>query len=372
MMRVGSAADGEPTRNGQYSVRFDLRRSDPSYHGGTRTELSTDPPDFRNSERWYGLSTYLEAWAPDQAPESIFQWHQGGAVPCSSGCSPPLVVFNQKTQSGQFEQLIQQAWRESATSETYAYDYTLIGECRVDRWVDWVVHVKWSTGADGVLQIWRDGDLIINKIGRNDDYPAPGEPGVGNYFKMGIYKWPWSQGRPSDTDHRTMFVDELRIADEQGSYDAVKPRGVVAGGGNVLQPVQDREPETWYLHDANSITEALTGPERVPEYVPAGQYIWASDIGRVAEVAFADPGRALDGGTAWFFANTGADTNLIVQLVVRGETAAETIVEAGQPFDWHSLPLPSLTSQDAESLALRFISSSGADSNVRAAYLEIA
>lgn len=46
----------------------------------------------------------------------------------------------------------------------------------------------------------------------------------GNYMKIGIYKWAWSQNLPSDVTKRHMYYDALRIADGSGSYATVAPR----------------------------------------------------------------------------------------------------------------------------------------------------
>jgi hypothetical protein len=74
-----------------------------------------------------------------------------------------------------------------------------------------------------LLQIWKDGKPLPGferKVGRTDDY---GDGVHGNYMKVGLYKWPWSQHKPSDTTRRVLYLDELRTADEHGSYDAVAP-----------------------------------------------------------------------------------------------------------------------------------------------------
>ena len=221
-VRVASAGNGEPVRNGQHSVRFDLEKSDPPLHNGSRAELGAeDPVEPRGAERWYGFSMYLpNSWTYDQAPEIVMQWHQVGGD-CSRGCSPPLSIVTEK---GQF--VISQNWEISPGNWHFAH--TPIGPYETGRWIDWVIHVKWSTGSDGTLDVWKDGrpvDGFFGQRGRNDDY---GDRVHGNYMVIGVYKWPWSQNKPSDTTRRIMYVDELRVADQRGSYQAVAPRGDTA------------------------------------------------------------------------------------------------------------------------------------------------
>jgi hypothetical protein len=97
------------------------------------------------------------------------------------------------------------------------------------KWTDWVVHVRWSGDpAKGLLEIWKNGQLVHNAQGQNKF-----NDGQGNYMKFGIYKWCWKPiKRPngtitdqcgSDTSQRVIYYDELRIADHRGSYNAVAP-----------------------------------------------------------------------------------------------------------------------------------------------------
>lgn len=196
-----------PVRDGSYSARFALAKDDPVINNGTRCELSAGL-EPKGAERWYGFSIYLpSSWAYDQAAEIVTQWHQHWSI----GSSPPLAIV---TRRGQWE--ISQNW------EGPHYSNTPVGEYRRSRWTDWVVHVKWSAGGDGALSIWKDGRPVpgfSNKRGKNTYNSA-----YGNYMKIGIYKWAWSQNRPSDVDKRHMYYDALRIADGRGSYAAVAPR----------------------------------------------------------------------------------------------------------------------------------------------------
>lgn len=90
-------------------------------------------------------------------------------------------------------------------------------------WVDWVVRVKWSTGHDGQLEVWKDGARVLRDAGPNcyndGDDQAP-------YFKFGLYKWPWlasAELAPSDVSQRRLYFDEIRIGDATAGFDAVSP-----------------------------------------------------------------------------------------------------------------------------------------------------
>jgi hypothetical protein len=231
-VRVVSTAEGAPVRAGTHAARFELDRSDPPLHNGSRAEISGEnPPEPRGVERWYGFSTYLpSSWTVDRTPENIVQWHQVGGD-CSNGCSPPLAI---NTQNGHY--VLSQNWQKSlSTPGDWNFEDSDIGPYEVGRWTDWVVHVKWSTDDDGLLQVWKDGVPVSevnppsgqqprdfsHKIGRNDDF---GDQVHGNYLVIGIYKWPWfPKQQASDTTNRVLYTDEVRTADGSGSYAQVAP-----------------------------------------------------------------------------------------------------------------------------------------------------
>lgn len=194
--QVAIARAPDPVRAGGASGRFELRRDDPAVNGGTRAELAT-APEPRGAERWYAFSIYLPPeWARDRSAEILVQWHQHASI----AGNPPLAVA---TYRGQWEIL-------AAGDGSGDGEQALIGAYRTGRWTDWLVQVKWSAGADGVVRIWQDGRAVPGFTDRRGPNTYPGEYGV--YLKAGIYKWDWSRGKPTDTVRRVMYLDELRIA----------------------------------------------------------------------------------------------------------------------------------------------------------------
>jgi polysaccharide lyase-like protein len=246
-VRPASRANNEPVRAGLYSVRFELLQSDrwpppPRPNPAARAELAgvdqSAPEPFEpvGAERWYGFSIYLpgpdeiylpegernsEEWLDDQSAESVTQWHQ-----VSDSGSPPLAIV---THEGKWK-VSQRAWGDPNITRFVWEDRN---HYETGRWTDWVVHVKWSViGSDdpdpddpnalddptAFLYIWKDGVLVFKSEGKKNAYLNQG-----NYMKIGIYKWGWSQGNPSDTVRRVMYLDEVRIADGSGSYEQVAP-----------------------------------------------------------------------------------------------------------------------------------------------------
>jgi Polysaccharide lyase len=124
---------------------------------------------------------------------------------------------------------------------------------------------------------------------------------------------------------------------------------------------------------AGAAWAALDDPVTQPASVPATDYIFAGAAGRVTEVAVGNVefAGATGSATAWFHANTGADTQLRVDAVMAGVVRATTTVPAGSGFAWRALPAVSATQAETDDLRLRFTAVAGGDTNVRAAYVSL-
>ncbi len=68
------------------------------------------------------------------------------------------------------------------------------------QWVTFEVSVKWTHTAAGYLDVWMDGDHIIEYTG-----PTSYNDAQGPYMKMGIYRTPWI------TETETLYFDNLQI-----------------------------------------------------------------------------------------------------------------------------------------------------------------
>ena len=80
-------------------------------------------------------------------------------------------------------------------------------------------HVKWSHKSDGLLEVWKDGKLVVRKTGPNtyNDKRGP-------FLKMGIYKPQWkSKPELSKVTKRVIYFDEVRVGDASASYEDVVP-----------------------------------------------------------------------------------------------------------------------------------------------------
>ena len=195
-----SAWTGLYPRDGDHVIRFyadGRNNSDGGVGGGPshgryskRTELSDDRTDGSFSdgeERFYTLSFWApkEIWdVATQRSTVISQWKQFG------GGNP------------NFEVRLNSAGNYAFTLRSVEHDVseTLIGTFVPDKWNDLKYYVKNSTGSDGVLKIWLNGELVYSYNG-----VTLYKSGQGGYVKFGMYT--------EFRDERVLLVDAVRIAD---------------------------------------------------------------------------------------------------------------------------------------------------------------
>ncbi|MCJ8167634.1 polysaccharide lyase [Pontibacter sp. E15-1] len=186
-----------PIFSGSKSGRFELRDTDPITSGGTRSEVLF--PEQSNQDRWYAFSVYFPSkyFQKDSKQDVISQWHQGGGKNPSSS----LRILNDK--------LVFDV-RKDPSSANKLYMGALIK----DAWQTFVVHIKHSHNSDGLVEIWHDGKKVINYVGANSYDSSFDNP----RWKMGIYKSDWNYDETTDTDHRVLYFDNVRMGSEKATY----------------------------------------------------------------------------------------------------------------------------------------------------------
>ena len=181
-------------RQGRFATRFEVRDGDNK--GGERAELArTDMKEKPGTEYFYGWSTHFAPNFPSTGGwQEIIQWKGD-----NSG-SPPLAVDVDnnvlKLQAG-----------PQASDRTPLWKTTL----ERGRWLDFVVHVKWSPDAKvGFVEMWFNGAKVLERRSLNTMYP-----GKDNYLKQGLYRSTNVSG-PS-----VLWHDGMRVGT---SYEAVAAR----------------------------------------------------------------------------------------------------------------------------------------------------
>jgi hypothetical protein len=189
-----------PVYQGSKSARFELRDTDPENHSGTRSEISFD--DATNLNRWYSYALYVPSayYKADPDDEIITQWHQGGSL-------TPALCLRVKSDK-LYIRILGSTWVE-------------LGAWDKDAWHAYVMHIKHSSGSDGLIEIWKDGTKIMNRSGANM-YKVEGDLHNPN-VKMGIYKSDWNGSGTTSTNIRVLYLDDIKIGNENATYADMVP-----------------------------------------------------------------------------------------------------------------------------------------------------
>lgn len=183
------------------SMRFELRDGDPLNNSGTRAEITF--PTTTNLNRWYSYALYFPSsgYAYDKSDEVITQWHQGG------GATPALCLRTKADRI--YLRVMGNIWVD-------------LGAIDKDKWHAYVMHIKHSSGSDGIVEIWRDNVQILKRTGPNmyklsSTYKMPN-------LKLGIYKSAWNGTGTTQTKLRVLYFDEIKMGNEKATYEEMLPK----------------------------------------------------------------------------------------------------------------------------------------------------
>ncbi|HEY4592943.1 MAG TPA: polysaccharide lyase [Thermoanaerobaculia bacterium] len=208
----------QPVRRGRYAARVTLAPGDIAA-SKERAELKVGDQDLervrggQGGEMWYGWSVLIPADYADPPGDQfqiLAQWHHRPAEGAQSGArarvsGPPPLTLHFTFYEG--KHLLSLIGRPSPQTprRTLAARPVRKGE-----WIDLIFHIRWSTGSDGFVEAWLDGQpFTTGKIYGPTLYRP-----VSNYLRIGLYR---GRGIPT-TNH--VFIDEVRIGE---SYRAVAP-----------------------------------------------------------------------------------------------------------------------------------------------------
>lgn len=209
-----------PARAGNHAMQFTLDYADPWILPAS--ELRLDAPATVNhfqmgQSYWYGFSIYVPEALTNEKSEIVNQFH---AIPDTDlgeswGLNPPFFL----ALNGDRWQVVIRADASPVTRKG-EYDVTRswdLGPWQAGRWTDWVYQIKWSYQSDGIVRIWKDGELVLDYRGPNtfNDQKGP-------FWKIGIYEWAWKFG-PTAVTRRTLYYDEIRVGGAQATYADVAP-----------------------------------------------------------------------------------------------------------------------------------------------------
>lgn len=197
----------EPVYDGKKAARFELRDNDPENNHGTRAEISFPVLDnTTNPERWYAFAVFFpnEDFDIDSSDEVICQWHQGGKA------TPSLCI---RTKANRIKLRINPRINGKEVID--------LGTIEKNVWQYYVVHVKHSSAADGLVELWRNGVQLVNHSGANMYDLSTGVFHTPNW-KLGIYKSSWNGSSVTNSHKRVLYFDGIKIGDEHASYADLK------------------------------------------------------------------------------------------------------------------------------------------------------
>lgn len=196
-----------PVYEGNKAARFELRHGDPENNHGTRAEISfPEPGKANNLERWYAFAVYFprNEYDFDNSDEVICQWHQGGKA------TPSLCI---RTKAGRIKLRIK--------ADIDSKEWIELGPIKREIWQYYVMHIIHSAAADGLIEIWQDGEQVVKHAGSNmydltnGNFHLPG-------WKLGIYKADWNDNAETESSKRVLYFDAIKMGDAHASFADMK------------------------------------------------------------------------------------------------------------------------------------------------------
>ena len=197
-----------PRLEGNRAAQFTLSKNDPDVAGSKRAEIGLNYVPA-NSEWTYRFSNFLPStYATDPSYEILVQFHPLPDFDIGEtwhgGPSMALTTVN-----GNW--VLNTIWDAKPFTVPGKPEGRLsrnLGAYQKGRWNDWIFHIKWSYGSNGLTEVWRNGQLVFRRIGPNtfNDKRGP-------YLKIGMYKPDWkSAPYRSTTTQRIIYYDRFSQA----------------------------------------------------------------------------------------------------------------------------------------------------------------
>ncbi len=198
------------TRQGSTAGRFEINKNDKKIWGGHRTEMSQAQNTAR-AEGWYGFSQYFpDSYVSGSTGEVIGQWHDQADEGEHVDRSPSNTLL---TGDGRIKWMARwDADKIMDSGYSDGLEYIDLGPIPKNKWIDWVIHIKYSHTNAGILEVWMNGEKVIDRVNMPNSYNDDAYP----YFKFGVYKWNWGA-----TSQKVIYYDEVRVGNENSSYDEV-------------------------------------------------------------------------------------------------------------------------------------------------------
>lgn len=203
--------------NGERAVKFFVNHREDNR--GFRNELTLvgQNQDFDyGKEYWVSWAIYLpNDYIVDKHSDILFQFHgvpdRDAAGERIENYRNPNVALRTGSNGNWVFTVRGDDKKITANNEYSRFKAFDLGDFMVDRnkWTTFTLRIVFEYGPEGRAELWKDGEKVVDDFGENafnDDTPP--------YLKIGIYKpsWKGSYGGVENVSSRTIFYDELKVA----------------------------------------------------------------------------------------------------------------------------------------------------------------
>ncbi len=207
-----------PVRSGNNAIKITLNYDDE--WNNPSSELRLRSPEAVHhfeygSTYWYGFSIYLPLdYEVDSDGDTLNQFLSVQNADEPYRAANPVISFRSKGENWGIwvRGDSREDWKKPDYEVTESFDLGLWQE-DVGEWVDWVYHIKWAYNDDGFLQVWKNGEMVVDYQGATTLIGF--DQNV--RWKIGIYKPSWRSG-VSDVNGRVIYYDEIRLDNNVTSY----------------------------------------------------------------------------------------------------------------------------------------------------------
>ncbi len=162
----------EPVAQGQFALKTTVRPGDINNNGSRAEVVLREPMFHKGDDVWFHWFTmFPEDYQPTQKWVLFTQWH-------SSGFGVPL-GFNLHGEKLSFRVMGHEYDSKSDWDGGTMWE----GKLERGKWMEFLLHVKFSDHDDGFVELWKDGEQIV--AGTN--HPTL-DPGDYVYLKLGLYR----------------------------------------------------------------------------------------------------------------------------------------------------------------------------------------
>lgn len=185
-----------PVRQGRHALKVTLKPGDLDNNGNRAELVLRERWFYQGEEMWYHWYTQFPSdYVPSPKWLLFAQWHSGNPSGVPLGFNLHGTQLSMRVMGHKYDAASNWTggvlWRETLQK---------------GKWMEFLLHVKWSDRNDGFVEMWKDGQLVVPKT-----FHPTLDPKDSVYLKFGLYR------------DRTITYDQTIFHDGMTIY-GVKPR----------------------------------------------------------------------------------------------------------------------------------------------------